>query len=153
VNGPRIIPSGVLRIAQHTPESAREEIRKMAAMGVKFTGEIALTPVPRPTEKEMDVIRAIVDEGKKTGVMIQVHAVSTPAMMAAVNAGVPLLVSRPIRHKAHQRLELGAVRRRELRDDRDQLMHPVEVLLLVMAADVVGLAGRAALAFRPKVRM
>jgi imidazolonepropionase-like amidohydrolase len=95
INGPRIIPSGVLRLNQHTPESAREEIRKMAAMGVKFTGEIALTPVPGPTAQEMDIIRAIVDEGKKAGVMIQVHAVSTPAMMAAVDAGVPLLVHLP----------------------------------------------------------
>jgi imidazolonepropionase-like amidohydrolase len=34
INGPRIIPSGSLRLANHTPESAREEIRKMAAMGV-----------------------------------------------------------------------------------------------------------------------
>jgi imidazolonepropionase-like amidohydrolase len=95
INGPRIIPSGVLRLNQHTPESARAEIRKMAALGVKFTGEIALTPVPGPTAQEMDIIRAIVDEGKKAGVMIQVHAVSTPAMMAAVDAGVPLLVHLP----------------------------------------------------------
>jgi imidazolonepropionase-like amidohydrolase len=41
INGPRIIPSGQLRLNQHTPESAREEIRKMAALGVTFTGEIA----------------------------------------------------------------------------------------------------------------
>jgi imidazolonepropionase-like amidohydrolase len=95
INGPRIIPSGVLRLAQHTPESARAEIRKMAAMGVKYTGEIALTPVPGPTAQEMEIIRAIVDEGKKAGVLIQVHAVSTPAMMAAVDAGVPLLVHIP----------------------------------------------------------
>ena len=95
VNGPRIIPSGVLRLNQHTPESARAEIRKMAAMGVKYTGEIALTPVPGPTDQEMDVLRAVVDEGKKAGVLIQVHAVSTPAMMAAVSAGVPLLVHLP----------------------------------------------------------
>jgi imidazolonepropionase-like amidohydrolase len=95
INGPRIIPSGVLRLNQHTPDSARAEIRKMAALGVKFTGEIALTPVPGPTTQEMDIIRAIVDEGKKAGVMIQVHAVSTPAMMAAVDAGVPLLVHLP----------------------------------------------------------
>jgi imidazolonepropionase-like amidohydrolase len=95
INGPRIIPSGVLRLNQHTPDSARAEIRKMAALGVKFTGEIALTPVPGPTAQEMDIIRAIVDEGKKAGVMIQVHAVSTPAMMAAVDAGVPLLVHLP----------------------------------------------------------
>jgi imidazolonepropionase-like amidohydrolase len=95
INGPRIIPSGAVRLNAHTPETARAEIRKMAAMGVKFTGEIALTPEPGPTEKEMEVLRAIVDEGKKAGVMIQVHAVSTPAMMAAVNAGVRLLVHLP----------------------------------------------------------
>jgi len=95
LNGPRIIPSGALRLAQHTPESARAEIQKMAKMGVKFTGEISLTPVPGPTAQEMDVLRAVVDEGKKAGVMVQVHAVSTPAMMAAVRAGVPLLVHLP----------------------------------------------------------
>lgn len=95
VNGPRIIPSGALRLNQHTPESARAEIQKMAKMGVRFTGEIALTPVPGPTAQEMDVLRAVVDEGRKAGVMVQVHAVSTPAMMAAVRAGVRLLVHLP----------------------------------------------------------
>ena len=35
INGPRIIPSGALRLANHTPESARAEIRKMAALGIK----------------------------------------------------------------------------------------------------------------------
>ena len=95
INGPRIIASAGLRLAQHTPESARAEIRKMAAMGVKFTGEISLTPIPGPTAQELDVLRAVVDEGKKVGVMVQVHAVSTPAMMAAVDAGVPLLVHLP----------------------------------------------------------
>ncbi len=95
INGPRIIPSGALRLNQHTPDSARAEIRRMAAMGVKFTGEISLTPVPGPTAQEMDVLRAVVDEGRKAGVMVQVHAVSTPAMMAAVRAGVPLLVHLP----------------------------------------------------------
>ncbi len=51
INGPRIIPSGALRLANHTPESAREEIRKMAAMGIKYTGEISLTPVPGPSDE------------------------------------------------------------------------------------------------------
>ena len=55
----------------------------MAAMGVKFTGEIALTPVPGPSEQEIEVLRAIVDEGKKAGVQVQVHAVSSSAMVAA----------------------------------------------------------------------
>jgi imidazolonepropionase-like amidohydrolase len=95
INGPRVIPSGSLRLNNQTPETARAEIRKMKDMGIKFTGEIALTPVPGPTEKELDVLRAIVDEGKKTGVLIQVHAVSSTAMVAAVDAGVRLLVHLP----------------------------------------------------------
>src|SRR5579863_7725137 len=95
INGPRIIPSGSLRLANNTPETARAEIRKMAEMGIKFTGEIALTPVPGPSEKELEVLRAIVDEAKKVGVMVQVHAVSSRAMVAAVDAGVPLLVHLP----------------------------------------------------------
>jgi imidazolonepropionase-like amidohydrolase len=95
INGPRIIPSGSLRLNNQTPETARAEIRKMAAMGIKFTGEIALTPVPGPSEKEIEVLKAVVDEAKKAGVMVQVHAVSSRAMMAAVDAGVPLLVHLP----------------------------------------------------------
>ena len=95
INGPRIIPSGSVRLNNNTPEMARAEIRKMAAMGIKFTGEIALTPVPGPGEKELEVLRAIVDEAKKAGVTVQVHAVSSKAMVAAVDAGVPLLVHLP----------------------------------------------------------
>src|SRR5947209_6521279 len=95
INGPRIIPSGSLRLNNNTPENARGEIRKMAAMGIKFTGEIGLTPVPGPSEKELEVLRAVVDEAKKAGVMVQVHAVSSKAMVAAVDAGVPLLVHLP----------------------------------------------------------
>jgi imidazolonepropionase-like amidohydrolase len=95
INGPRIIPSGSLRLNQNTPDTARAEIRKMAAQGIKFTGEIGLTPEPGPTEKETEVLRAVVDEAKKVGIMVQVHAVSSPAMVAAVDAGVPLLVHLP----------------------------------------------------------
>src|SRR6266446_4551291 len=95
INGPRIIPSGSLRLANNTPEAARAEVRKMAGLGIRFTGEIGLTPIPGPSEKEMEVLRAVVDEAKKVGVMVQVHAVSSPAMAAAVAAGVPLLVHLP----------------------------------------------------------
>jgi len=95
INGPRIIPSGSLRLNNNTPETARAEVRKMAGMGIKFTGEIALTPVPGPSEKEIETLKAIVDEAKKVGVMVQVHAVSSRAMVAAVDAGVPLLVHLP----------------------------------------------------------
>jgi len=95
INGPRIIPSASLRLNNNTPETARAEVRKMAAMGIKFTGEIGLTPIPGPTDKELEVLRAVVDEAKKVGVIVQVHAVSSRAMVAAVDAGVPLLVHLP----------------------------------------------------------
>jgi len=95
INGPRIIPSGSLRLNNNTPENARAQVRQMADMGIKFTGEIALTPVPGPSEKELEILRAVVDEAKKDGVMVQVHAVSSRAMVAAVDAGVPLLVHLP----------------------------------------------------------
>jgi imidazolonepropionase-like amidohydrolase len=95
INGPRVIPSGSLRLTNMTPDAARAEIRKMAALGIKFTGEIALTPIPGPSEKELETLRAVVDEAKKVGIMVQVHAVSSKAMVAAVDAGVPLLVHLP----------------------------------------------------------
>jgi imidazolonepropionase-like amidohydrolase len=91
INGPRIIPSGRVSLTD-TPEEARAEIRKMAAMGIKFTGEIGLTSFPGPTAREIEVLNAIVDESKKVGVMVQVHAVSAQSTIAAVSAGVPLLV-------------------------------------------------------------
>ena len=91
INGPRIIPSGRVALTL-TPEAARAEVRKMAEMGVKFTGEIGLTSFPGPTDREMEVLRAILDEAKKVGVMVQVHAVSSQSTMAAIEAGVPLLV-------------------------------------------------------------
>jgi imidazolonepropionase-like amidohydrolase len=94
INGPRIIPSGSVRLT-NTPEQARAEVRKMAELGIKYTGEIALTPKPGPTAKELETLKAIVDESKKVGVLVQVHAVSPQAMMAAVDAGVPLLVHTP----------------------------------------------------------
>jgi imidazolonepropionase-like amidohydrolase len=95
INGPRIIPSGQVRLANNTPEMAREQIRKMAEMGVRFTGEIGLTPEPGPSAQEIDVLKAIVDEAKKVGVTVQVHAVSSTAMMAAIDAGVRRLVHVP----------------------------------------------------------
>lgn len=94
--GPRIIPSGATGfIANLTPDAARADVRKLAALGVKYTGEMLLTPLPAPGEKEIETLRALLDEGAKQGVTIQVHAVSTPAMMAAVRAGAKHLVHMP----------------------------------------------------------
>ena len=95
INGPRIIPSGRVTLRNATPEMARAEIRRMAEQGVKFTGEIALTPVPGPPPEEIEVLKAVIDEGRKVGVAVQVHAVSAAAMMAAVDAGARLLVHVP----------------------------------------------------------
>jgi len=95
INGPRIIPSEGIRLSDHTPESARAAIREMAANGIGWTGEISLTPQPRPGVQEMAVLEAIVDEAAKANVVVQVHAVSTPAMVAAIEAGVRRLVHIP----------------------------------------------------------
>ncbi len=94
INGPRIIPSGAVRL-NGTADSARADVRKLADLGVKFTGEILLTPIPGPTEKEIENLKAALDEAKKVGIMVQVHAVSSKAMVAAAEAGVPLLVHLP----------------------------------------------------------
>ena len=95
IKGPRIIPSGRVDLVNNTPEKARAEIQRLAGLGIKFIGEMALTPKPGPTTKELENLRAIVDESKKAGVWVQIHAVSPQAMMAAVDAGVPKLVHTP----------------------------------------------------------
>jgi len=96
INGPRLIPSGnVVFLANQSPDAARADIRKLAALGVKYSGEMLLTPVPGPTPGDMAALNAALDEGAKAGVKVQVHAVSTSAMMAAIDAKVPLLVHLP----------------------------------------------------------
>ena len=92
LKGPRIIPSGPLNLNNATPDMAREGIRKLAAMGIKFTGEINVTAFKAP---QFEALAAAADEGKKAGVYVAVHAVSVPAMLAAVKAGVPKLVHTP----------------------------------------------------------
>jgi imidazolonepropionase-like amidohydrolase len=92
--GPRIIPSGQIQLRQ-TPAEARAAVQALAAKGVKHTGEIGLTPEPAPPQAEIETLKAIVDEAKKAGIQVNVHAVSSPAMAAAVDAGVTRLVHLP----------------------------------------------------------
>jgi imidazolonepropionase-like amidohydrolase len=94
INGPRIIPSERVNLRQ-TPDEARAAVRALAAKGIKHTGEIALTPEPGPPQAEIEVLKAIVDEAAKLGVQVNVHSVSTPATIAAVEAGVTRLVHLP----------------------------------------------------------
>jgi imidazolonepropionase-like amidohydrolase len=94
INGPRIIPSERVNL-RSTPAEARAAIQALAAKGIKHTGEIGLTPEPAPSQAEIEVLKAIVDEATKVGVQVNVHAVSTPAMVAAIEAGVRRLVHLP----------------------------------------------------------
>ncbi len=93
-NGPRIIPSERVNLRQ-TPADARAAVQAMAARGIMHTAEIGLTPEPAPPQAEIEVLKAILDEAKKLGVQVNVHAVSTPAMVAALDAGVTRLVHLP----------------------------------------------------------
>lgn len=94
VLGPRLIPSGSVSLRQ-TPAEARAAVRALAEMGVMHTGEIALTPEPAPPQAEITVLSAILEEAAEVGVQVNVHAVSTPATVAAVEAGVTRLVHLP----------------------------------------------------------
>lgn len=95
VIGPRIIASNRPGFLSMTPDQARAEIREMAEKGIFHTGEIALTPEPAPPQSEITVLKAIVEEAAEVGVQVNVHAVSSPATVAAVEAGVTRLVHLP----------------------------------------------------------
>jgi len=94
INGPRIIPSGAVNLRQ-TPAEARAQVQMLASMGIKHTGEIVITPEPAPPQAEIETLRAIVDEASKVGMQVNVHAVSSPAMVAAIDVGVRRLVHLP----------------------------------------------------------
>ncbi len=94
INGPHVLPSERINL-RGTPDEARAAIRAMAAKGIRHTGEIAITPEPFPPFAELDVLRAALDEGAKAGVQVNVHSVSTPAMVAATQAGVRRQVHLP----------------------------------------------------------
>lgn len=95
IRGPRIIPSGRIDLASNTPDKVRAETQRLAKLGIKWIGEMALTPRPGPTPTEMENLRALLDEANKAGVRVQIHAVSPQSMMAAVDAGVKYLVHTP----------------------------------------------------------
>lgn len=95
VLGPRLIASHRPDFLNMTPLEARAEIRAMAQKGIMHTGEIGLTPEPAPPQSEITVLRAIVEEAREVGVQVNVHAVSSAATTAAVEAGVTRLVHLP----------------------------------------------------------
>ncbi len=89
LKGPRVITSGRADPGSFkTPEEARTAVRALAAAGV----EIVKASVA-PAEKDMLAI--IVDEARKHDLDVMVHAVTAPAMMAAIEAGAAKLVHTP----------------------------------------------------------
>jgi len=94
LKGPRVIPAAQVNLNTGTPEQARAELRRLVALGIRFIGEETINPKP-PTPIQLENLRAIVDESRKSGALVMVHAVSPQAMVAAVDAGVPLLVHTP----------------------------------------------------------
>ena len=69
LKGPRIIPSGPLNLNNATPDMARDGIRKLAAMGIKFTGEINVNAF-KGDPRQFEALAAAADEGKKVGVQV-----------------------------------------------------------------------------------
>ncbi|RPI61856.1 MAG: hypothetical protein EHM50_04990, partial [Lysobacterales bacterium] len=89
LKGPRVITSGRADPASFkTAAEARAHVRTLAAAGVEIV-KASVTPA----EKEM--LAAIVDEARKHDLDVMVHAVTAPAMIAAVEAGAAKLVHTP----------------------------------------------------------
>ena len=89
LKGPRIVTSGRADPRGFaTLEEARAEIARLAGLGV----EIIKASVA-PEEKEM--LTAIVAAAHEHGLEVMVHAVTVPAMHAAIDAGADKLVHTP----------------------------------------------------------
>jgi imidazolonepropionase-like amidohydrolase len=89
LKGPRVITSGRADPASFkTVEEARAAVRALAAAGVEIV-KASVTPA------EKDMLAAIVDEARKHDLDVMVHAVTAPAMIAAIEAGAAKLVHTP----------------------------------------------------------
>ncbi len=89
LKGPRVITSGRADPANFkTPDEARAQVRALATAGVEIV-KASVTPA------EKDMLAVVVDEARKHGLDVMVHAVTAPAMIAAVEAGAAKLVHTP----------------------------------------------------------
>jgi imidazolonepropionase-like amidohydrolase len=89
LKGPRVITSGRADPANFkTTDEARAAVRALAAAGVEIV-KAGVTPA------EKDMLAAIVDEARKHDLDVMVHAVTAPAMLAAIEAGAAKLVHTP----------------------------------------------------------
>ena len=89
LKGPRVITSGRADPANFkTPDEARAHVRSLAAARVEII-KASVTPA------EKDMLAVIVDEARKHDLDVMVHAVTAPAMIAAIDAGAAKLVHTP----------------------------------------------------------
>ncbi len=99
IKGPRIIAPGPLNFNKYqTTDELRTAIDEEIKAGAESLGEIHFPQASfpaGPTEKETAFLKAAIDEGRKFGVPVQVHAVSPPAMLEAVRDGATELIHTP----------------------------------------------------------
>lgn len=87
--GPRIITSARADPEDFaTAEEARERVRGLARGGAEIVKA-------RVTPAERDMLAVVVDEAHRQGLDVMVHAVTVPAMHAAIDAGADKLVHTP----------------------------------------------------------
>jgi imidazolonepropionase-like amidohydrolase len=89
--GPRIITSARAN-TNGTADEARAQVRAAADAGVDII-KTSINITEAGTERE--VLAALVEEAHRVGLQVMVHAVTVPAMNAAVAAGVDKLVHTP----------------------------------------------------------
>ena len=93
LKGPRIITSGrVDPDSFKTEDVARAQVRKYAQAGIEI---IKARIDPEPTAEQKAILAIVVDEARKNRLDVMVHAVSVPAMLAALDAGATKLVHTP----------------------------------------------------------
>jgi len=92
LNAPRILTSARVNTIDNTPDSARAGVIEVARAGVQFIK----SNIPNdPSAADIETLRAITTEARRLGIPTMVHAVTVPAMNAAVDAGVDKLVHTP----------------------------------------------------------
>lgn len=93
--GPRIITSGRVDPPNFkTAEAARAQVQAMAKAGVEII-KARIDPGVDAVAQQRGTLAAITDEARKFKLGVMVHAVSVPAMLAAVEAGATKLVHTP----------------------------------------------------------
>jgi imidazolonepropionase-like amidohydrolase len=93
LKGPRVITSGRVDPDNFkTEDVARAQVRKYAQAGIEI---IKARIDPEPSDVQKSILAAVVDEARKNKLDVMVHAVSVPAMLAALDAGATKLVHTP----------------------------------------------------------